>query len=396
MLQHDLARTPRREQPICIYFHIPFCDAKCGFCDSYSFKLGGRRAQHVAAYSEMLCGEMALWCRQGDLRTRPVSTVHFGGGTPTFLDATELARIVDTCARTFAVTDKTEWALESTAAGMAPPMLASLHTWGFRRLHVGVQSMEDAVRTAIGRRSTATYVKHTIEAALALGWIVSVDLICGLPGQTFAGFLAGISTLAELGVEGVSLYELLIYPQNRHWADQHLLTSRSHLPNYVFFCAGSQLLEQLGYRKNLFNHWAKGRDDNRYFTFPARGEDLLAMGTIADGVFGDYHYRHPRDQGYRQSQAADFPALEGGLRRTAWEDKVWPLMTALLSGCMPATLPAAVLGEAGDQLVLDWVENGLLTPADGSYMLSSSGSWFVGNMMRMLTPPPAGTPRSAG
>ena len=224
MLQHDLAHAPRRERPMCIYFHIPFCDAKCGFCDSYSFKLGGRRADHVEAYIEMLCGEMALWCRQGDLGTRPVSTVHFGGGTPTFLDSAELARIVDTCAKTFAVTDTTEWALESTAAGLTPSMLACLHARGFRRLHIGVQSMEDAVRTAIGRRSAATHVSHTIEAALALGWIVSVDLICGLPGQTFAGFLAGISTLAELGVEGVSLYELLIYPQNRHWADRHLLT----------------------------------------------------------------------------------------------------------------------------------------------------------------------------
>ena len=381
---------------MCIYFHIPFCDAKCGFCDSYSFKLGGRRTQHVDTYIEMLCGEMALWRRQGDLETRPVSTVHFGGGTPTFLDPAELTRIVDTCARTFAITDTTEWALESTAAGLTSSMFACLHALGFRRLHIGVQSMEDAVRSVIGRRTAADYVVRTIDAALALGWIVSVDLICGLPGQTFAGFLAGISTLADLGVEGISLYELLIYPQNRHWAERHLLTSRSHLPNYVYFQAGGQLLEQRGYHKNLFNHWAKGRDDNRYFTFPARGEDLLALGTIADGVFGDYHYRHPRYQSYRQGWTAEFPALEGGLRRNPWENRVWPLVTALLAGCIPARLPGAVLGGAGDQLLADWTDNGLLTAAGDSYMLSGSGSWFVGNMLRMLTPPPAETPQFAG
>ncbi len=384
ILGGDLSKADL-SRPICIYMHVPFCSSKCGFCDSYSFKLGNHKEDVLEGYLERLCSEMRLWSAQGNLRQRPVSTVHLGGGTPTYLGEDGLARLVECCKQSFAVSDATEWALETTAKELTPRMMETMHSLGYRRLHVGVQSMENRVRKVIGRRCPSSEVLQRIEAALALGWVVSVDLICGLPFQTLEGFIDGIERLVEAGVNGFSLYELLVYPQNYKWADIHGLTRRSHVPNYFLFQAGASLLANYGYGKNLFNHWADCYDKNVYFTFPSRNEDCLAIGAIADGVIGDYHYRHPRYAPYLHTP---LPGLEGGLRRNALENVMHPLATALLSSHINHQFLPAFLepGDQGEPSLIDcWMENGMLeNEAGGGVQLTANGAWFAGNLVHDL------------
>ncbi len=377
ILRRDLARAAT-DKPFCIYLHAPFCSAKCGFCDNYSFKLGNQQQEHITAYVDQLCAELRLWSQQGNLSQRPVSTVHMGGGTPTFLGAAALEQIAACCRECFAISDETEWALESTAHDLTPEVIATMHQIGYRRLHIGVQTLEDAVRAAIGRRSRAGDVLNKIESVLALGWVVSVDLICGLPGQTLDGFLAGIDHLIRIGVHGFSLYELLVYPQNQRWAARHgLVDPDRHQLNFWMFLAGAHLLEQRGFKKNLFNHWANEQDKNIYFTFPTRNEDLLAIGTIADGIFGDYRYRHPRYADYLRSASATSPGLEGGLLHNAYEKRLSPYVTDLLSARGSTRFAAMV-----PQLMEIWHQHGLITLQEsGAFDLTPSGSWFTGNMI---------------
>ena len=365
--------------PLCIYLHVPFCASKCGFCDSYSFALRSHQAERITSYVDRICAELELWSE--NLSTRPVPTVHLGGGTPSFLGDEALTRIVATVRRHFAVSDGTEWALESTARELTPGLLASLHDLGFRRLHLGVQSLQDDVRRAIGRTATADDVVDTLTAARALGWVVSVDMICGLPGQTLAGLVADLERMTASGVDGVSLYELLVYPQNQRWAAAHGVDGADrHLPNFWTFLAAADLLERRGFRANVFNHWAGERDANVYFTFPARGEDLLAVGPIADGVFGDLHYRHPA---YAPWMAGALPALEGALRRPARAARVQPVETAIL-GARLAPGALAVLDDlGGERLLRRWSGAGLVEPDDaGGVRLTPSGSWFAGTMLQ--------------
>ncbi len=387
-LQQDLSEIPATK-PLCIYLHVPFCSSKCGFCDSYSFKLGKDQAQHIDDYVGLLEQEMGLWSRQGNLAQRPVSSVHFGGGTPSFIGVEAFDRLARRLETLFATSSTTEWALESTVTHLGPEMTACLHDSGFRRLHIGVQSLEDPVRQAIGRRQSARQALDQSAKFLNMGWVVSVDLICGLPHQTMVGFLSGIQALVELGVDGFSIYELLIYPQNRKWAERYGLVKRDHLPNYWSFQAGASLLETLGYRKNLFNHWANEMDKNIYFTFPGRGEDLLALGTIADGVFGDYHYRHPTYSHYQCTASERFPALEGGVRRNELENRLHHPTTALLSGHIPRALVFSTTDTPvfSEQLLQSWFETALIkdVPGDENLRLTTNGSWFLGNMVSQLT-----------
>ena len=371
---------------ICIYIHVPFCTSKCGFCDSYSFRLGSHREERVAEYVGLLCEELRQWAELGRLRDRPVSTVHLGGGTPTCLGEEGLARLVACCRAGFNTSVETEWALEATVESLTPGMIDALHDLGFRRLHVGVQSLEDPARVAIGRRRPSAEAVEKVAATKARGWVVSVDLLCGLPNQTLTGFIGGIETLIDAGVDGFSLYELLIYPQNRRWAQEHDLTERDHLPNFLMFLAGANVLESHGYGRNLFNHWAGPRDRNVYFTFPTRGEDCLAIGPIADGVFGDYHYRHLRYAPYLEAARSGQPGLEGGLRRTAVETRMQPLVTELLSGRLASEEWPDLRDPEGDRLLDRWQANALVeTDAAGDHRLTASGAWFAGNLVAELT-----------
>jgi coproporphyrinogen III oxidase-like Fe-S oxidoreductase len=314
--------------------------------------------------------------------------VHLGGGTPTYLGPELLTRLVERCRSRFAVTAGTELALESTVGDLTPAMLDAMDALGIRRLHVGVQSLDDGVRATIGRRDPARDVMQRIETVLERGWIVSADLICGLPGQATGVFVADIERLVAAGVDGFSLYELLIYRQNRAWADAHGLIRRSHVPNYVNFLAGAQVLDRLGFAKNTFNHWADDRDANVYFTSPTRDEDCLAVGTIADGVISDYHFRHPRFAAYLRGAGVDGVGLEGGLRRTVFESRMRPLVTAILSNHIPAPLTETIDVEVEDREPLTeiWLERRLVDrDRDDGLTLTASGAWFAGNMVSVLT-----------
>jgi anaerobilin synthase len=383
VLREDLLSKPA-SHPMCIYIHVPFCSSKCSFCDCYSFALPPRHEEHKKRYVRLLCEELALWAAQGNLGSRPVSTVHLGGGTPTYLGPELLTVLAEACRSNFNTGQHTEWALESTVEGLSPAMIGTMQELGFDRLHIGVQSLEDPVRQLIGRRRPAGEVLAKIDETLRLDWTVSVDMVSGLPLQTIPSFRRDISTLIAAGVNGVSLYELLIYPQNQRWARQQGFDDRSHLPNYLMFQVAAAVLDAAGYRKNTFNHWADERDSNRYFTFPTRGEDCLAVGTIADGVFGDYHFRHPRYAAYLRSATPLTPGLDGGLRRTAAESEMQPVTTAILSGRIPAQLAPRLRRRADKTpLAQRWIDLGLVAQDDdGGLQLLTNGSWFAGNMIQ--------------
>lgn len=143
-------------------------------------------------------------------------------------------------------------------------------------------------------------------------------------------------------------------------------------------------------KHSLFDHFARERDTDLYFTFPERGEDCLALGTIADGVFGDYHYRHLEYKAYRQSVDEAYPRLQGGLRRNALENRLHPLEIALLSASIPPELFADVLGrDHSKPLFHRWRESALVEEdsRSGCLRLTANGSWFTSQMMAELSAP---------
>lgn len=375
-------------KPFCIYIHIPFCSRKCSFCDCYSFRLENHKNEHIEAYLDTLLREIKIWSRLGSLPRRQVSTVHLGGGTPTFLGENALRRIVSALHDCFGIDQQTEWALETTSSELTPEMFAILNSLGFGRLHLGIQSLDDPVRSLLQRGEKAVTVLDKLSQSLALGWVTSVDLIYGLPKQPLISLLDDISILDQVGVDGLSLYELQSSPHNRHFIERHGLSNRERAKDYFYLQAASQLIASLEYKKTFFNHFARPRDTNLYFSFPERNEDCLALGTIADGVFGDYHYRHPTYMAYCQSVKGGSPGLQGGLRQTYQENQLATLEVDVLSGRIRSARLEQILGqECSRQLLERWYSSALISHdpiQNGQWHLTSSGSWFAGELMADL------------
>ena len=369
----------------CIYIHVPYCRSRCGYCDCYAFPLTPSRLPDLAAYPDLLCREITWWGRNASvLRSKRLSTVHFGGGTPLTAGTDGLKRVMDTLREFFKVDENTELALESTSSDLNEKVLDELWKIGFTRLHIGVQSLQDPVRKAIGRRESGQAVLEKIRCAVSAGWIVSTDVIIGLPHYTEADIRPDIMEMAAAGVEGISIYELVRSPRNRAFFEHHGILDPDLTAMWRQFQYAYRLAEELGYHHLIYNHMVKGRDDNRYFTSPARGEDLLSFGTIADGFFGETLYRHAELPEYRADIESGGPGLGGGLRRTAEESRCARLEREIRGGA-PDPLP--FIETLGPEKALDlfrtWIAKGYLRVSeDGeSTEILPNGSWFIQKMI---------------
>ena len=151
---------------------------------------------------------------------------------------------------------------------------------------------------------------------------------------------------------------------------------------YAEYQLAFAVLADAGYSHLIYNHMAKGRDDNRYFTGPQRGEDLLSFGTIADGWFGDYVYRHAPIEQWRDNLAAG--GLEGGLCRTREESLLYRLECELRSG-KPNPEPFIEMMGPDRALALfrSWANRGMIriSPDFDSCELTPNGSWFIYKMI---------------
>lgn len=183
-------RSPR---PFSMYIHIPFCEKRCDFCDCYTTSVGPGHPLH-ADYVKRLCLDLQQWMECTSLSAWPVTTIHFGGGTPNALQPSLFAHVIETIRAEFHRLESTEWALESTVRQLTGPHLDFLWDLGFRRLHVGVQTLEEPLRREIGRRDSSETVLERIADCLSRGFVTTVDLLYGLPGQTVAGFFPALNS----------------------------------------------------------------------------------------------------------------------------------------------------------------------------------------------------------
>jgi coproporphyrinogen III oxidase-like Fe-S oxidoreductase len=374
----------KAQQAISIYIHIPFCDRRCNFCDCYSLPIGKLAPHTISTYIGVLLREMDLWKNILNIDKRPVTTVHLGGGTPNCIDISLFELLLKQCRRCFNITTETELALESTSSLLTQEHFKELKKLGFSRLHVGVQTLDDDIRCLIGRRERADTVVVKLAQALEEGFIVSVDIILGLPKQTISGFLNTVQKLRNIGIHGFSFYQLQISKHNRRFIKRTKTRHHQPLFEYLLFQIGEQELDFHNYRKNHFDHFALPKDRNLYSRHMLRGEDLLALGATADGVFDHYHYRHPKLRSYIKNDIGEMPILEGGMYDSTLEEKVRPGVIAIMTGHIPLDVFKNLKAE---RLLNYWRKCALIREnAHGkSYRLTANGSWYVNNMIDQLS-----------
>ena len=194
-------------RPLGLYIHIPFCKAKCVYCDFYSLPHGEDR---MDAYTDALCAHLTEAAPLAASHT--VDTVYFGGGTPSYLGEKRLCKILKVIEKRYQVARDAEITLEANPDSAGDwKALRALRRCGFNRISLGMQSACDEELRTIGRVHTMEQVQQAVEAARkAKIQNLSLDLIYGLPHQTQERWMENLAAAVALNPEHLSCYGLKV------------------------------------------------------------------------------------------------------------------------------------------------------------------------------------------
>ncbi len=196
--------------PLSVYVHIPFCESLCYYCACN--KVVTKHHERATEYLDALEREIDLHVAQLG-RGRPVSQLHFGGGTPTFLSDAELTRLMGKLRDAFRVAPGAETSIEVDPRTVDEARLQHLASLGFNRLSFGVQDFDPAVQQAVHRVQSRESVAALMTAARRLGFeSTNVDLIYGLPRQSPESLARTVQQVADLRPERIALYSYAHLP----------------------------------------------------------------------------------------------------------------------------------------------------------------------------------------
>ena len=268
-----------------VYLHVPFCAAKCPYCDFYS------RVGDAAVYDRYLAAmRRAIDRFDGDFSA---DTIYFGGGTPVLLGADRLLALLNAVRRRFGGC-QTEVTIEANPCAVDEPMLHRLAEGGFNRVSFGVQSMDDSTLHALGRRHTAGHAADMLRAAHRAGFAhISADLMLAAPGQRLEEIDASIQALAALPIDHLSAYLLKIEPGTRFAAQYDDPDEDFAADCYLRMaerCA-KQGFSQYEISNFAKNEAAQSRHNLKYW----RCEPYLGIGPAAHSFYGGRRFYFPRN-----------------------------------------------------------------------------------------------------
>jgi oxygen-independent coproporphyrinogen-3 oxidase len=296
-LQQRSLGTAGRVLPLSLYVHIPFCESLCYYCACN--KIITKRHERAAPYLDYLAREIELYVAQLGAG-QPVSQLHLGGGSPTFLNDEELARLMALLRARFNLAPGGEYAIEIDPRTVDRTRLATLAQLGFNRLSFGVQDFDLAVQKAVHRVQPYTQVAELVTQARALGFeSLNVDLIYGLPLQTPESFQCTLAQVVELRPERIALYGYAHLPE-RFKPQRRIDTAAlpSGPARLAMLAAALATFEAAGYVYIGMDHFAlptdslavakrQGRLHRNFQGYSTQPDcDLLALGVSAIGKIG--------------------------------------------------------------------------------------------------------------
>lgn len=306
-------------RPLSLYFHIPFCNTICYYCGCN--KVITKNNQKAVDYHEDLSKEIELQSRLFD-SDRIVQQLHWGGGTPTFLEDDQIRKLMQQIGRYFQLKedDRGEYSIE------IDPRTASVHTIGllrdigFNRLSLGVQDFDPRVQKAVNRIQSFELTQSIIDAARQADYkSVNVDLIYGLPLQSVESFADTLEKLVELNPDRIALYNYAHlptrFPPQRRINIEDLPRAEEKL---AIFQYSIDRLIRAGYLYIGMDHFAKPLDElsvaqrkgslHRNFQgYSAYSEcDSVAMGVSAISNIGNHYCQNTTDlKAYHESLEKD-------------------------------------------------------------------------------------------
>lgn len=268
-------------RPLGLYLHVPFCRTRCAFCNFY---LQVYRPDRAERFLTALRKELTLYANQADLSGRPLSSIYFGGGTPTVLSADQLCDLLAAIRRTFACQSDIEITVEAHPDTVSDRMLTRLREAGATRLSLGAESLNDAELISIGRPSPAANVLRAVQWARAAGFDdLNLDLMYGLPGQSMESWQQTLAGVVSLQPDHVSCYALTIEPETA--LAQAIEAGATKQPDPEMQTAMEQaaerILEQADYDRYEISNYARPGHRCRHNLLYWQAGDYLGLGPSA-------------------------------------------------------------------------------------------------------------------
>ncbi|MCA9522450.1 MAG: oxygen-independent coproporphyrinogen III oxidase [Myxococcales bacterium] len=247
------------DKPLSLYVHLPFCESMCRYCGC-NVVISRSFTRH-AEYVEVLDLELGMIAERLGARNK-LMQLHYGGGTPTFLEEPLLVKLWESIHTRFEILDGAEMAIEADPAVTTNKKLAVLRGMGFNRLSIGVQDFDQKVLDAVARPQTVEQVSGLYRYARKIGFSgINFDLMYGLPHQTAETFGSTIQRVIELGPDRIAVFSYAhlphLKPHQRQLDESAMLGGEE---KYELFASAREMLLDAGYLAIGMDHFAREDD----------------------------------------------------------------------------------------------------------------------------------------
>ncbi|MBU1704463.1 MAG: coproporphyrinogen III oxidase family protein, partial [Nanoarchaeota archaeon] len=315
-VDHDALRSGislrNHGQKAALYVHIPFCTSLCKFCHYY--KTTAPTTSAVDQFIKFLNTEISNYQELiGDI---DITSIFFGGGTPTFLSSEQLGRILSHLKDIFNVEKHIEKTVESSPETLTPKKLGQLLDIGFNRLSIGVQSFDDKVNENSGRKHDVNVATQIIKEARSIGFKdINIDMIYGLPGQSKSSWKGAMAKALELDIDSIAASELRILPESLYYphANQNeFVSEKDMLEMHLMFI---ETFKDNGYTQIFpYQFIKKGRKFD-FLETQWSNEQFIGLGPSSCSFYNgwDYNNMFPLDDYYDFLTKYSIPAARGTL-----------------------------------------------------------------------------------
>lgn len=274
-----------------LYLHIPFCRHRCSYCDFNTYvSLGGLQGAYARALA-MEIGQAGAMGNGGE--KRPLSTIFFGGGTPSLMTIEELALILTAVSQNFTIAPDAEISMEANPGTVDAAYLTALRELGINRLSFGAQTAVSSELALLEREHDFADVQKAIAQSRAAGFDnLSIDLIYGLPYQTIATWEESVQAALALNLEHISLYCLTIEEGTpmRRWLENGRFPPPDPDLAADQYELATKLMPAAGLEQYEISNWAKRDRACRHNLTYWRNEQYLGLGAGAHGYADGVRY----------------------------------------------------------------------------------------------------------
>ncbi len=275
-----------------IYVHTPYCDKICSFCNMNRKQIDN----DLNDYTEYLCKEFKKYGEKKYIKEKKITTIFFGGGTPTIYKAHQLEKILSSLKENFNISEDCEFTFETTLHNLTWEKLEIMEKYGVNRISIGIQTFSDRGRKLLNRTYDKEYIVSKIkDIRRKFKGLICIDIIYNYPDQTDEEIINDAETACELGVDSISFYSLMIQEGSQISKDREenkVVFKYNLVRDKELHDKFLEITLSRGYSVLEHTKITNGKDKYKYIRNVNSFSDLIAIGIGAGGRIENYEFFH--------------------------------------------------------------------------------------------------------